>query len=177
MTEQRQAGLLLTAQESGVLRIGTPEDRRILQHAIYLLQEVLDLNLGYCYRWYFRGPYCSDVLQDARSILSKDQPVNAAQYQLTVDARTRICYFKERILGARPENMPAVTWLELLASLHYIARHDPYVTPSDAEQAFRRLQELKPNFGVCNQAVFPLAWETLMHAEVFARQAFERAAS
>ncbi len=62
--ERQQIGLKLVMDQLGLpVQVDTFEDRLILQKAVYLAQAA-GVNLGYYFRWYLHGPYCSSVSDD-----------------------------------------------------------------------------------------------------------------
>lgn len=160
MSETRRAALTLVADELKVLSVDSFEDRLILQKAIYLLQEVIGLDLGYHFSWYLRGPYCSEVAQDAFEVL-QSQSVDTIKktYQLTEEAKRLIAAFKKRIEARKPRTVRPSTWLELLSSLHYLIQHDPFVDKDNQEEVLNRLLELKPFLRNVGKDVLVTAWE------------------
>ncbi|MGH7134412.1 MAG: hypothetical protein ACREHD_01650 [Pirellulales bacterium] len=69
--DRQQIGLKLALDHLGLpARLGTFDDRLILQKAVYLAQAA-GVDLGYFFHWYLRGPYSSSLTRDAFAMVSE----------------------------------------------------------------------------------------------------------
>jgi len=123
----------------------TVSKRLVLQKKIYLLQ-ISGLDLRYRYNWYLHGPYCSSLTEDA--FLLKDElnyDEDFKEYTLSSNAKNDIEMAKK--IWEAPENVDSRSWLELLASLHYL-KHTAYWPKNSPtkEQIFKKLVKTKPQF-------------------------------
>jgi uncharacterized protein YwgA len=129
----------------GRLDLSTFSKRLVLQKKIYLLQ-ISGLDLRYRYNWYLHGPYCPSLTEDA--FLLKDElnyDEDYEEYTLSLNAKSDIERAQE--VWEAPESVNLGTWLELLASLHYLKHiaYWPGKSPTK-EQIFKKLVKTKPQF-------------------------------
>ena len=103
--------------------ITTVDDRKRVQKAIYLAQ-AQGLDLGYRYGWYIMGPYCPGLTQDYFK-LHNEIEINSdafSEKKLRPDVREKLNSIANlfnppaSFLGNRE------SWLELLASVHFLRR-------------------------------------------------------
>lgn len=116
----------------------TFERRLILQKTLFLLQEKFNLDFGYRYNWYLRGPYSPELTKDAFDIQGSERYYSelAETTHLSSDAKRRMARFRSK-LGTHLES---AKMMELLASLTFVS--DRW----GAQQAITKLAELKPGF-------------------------------
>lgn len=124
-------------------------NRLQIQKKIYLIQ-VAGTDLGYRFGWYIRGPYSPALTQDAYTL--KDEIASGISehqsFRLTPNAVKALEKAKE--IWERPSDFALGddSWLELLASVHYL-RHIAY-RPHGATRGFDEVFELliqsKPHF-------------------------------
>lgn len=140
----QQIGVFLALKEAGVgLNVDDFDSRLILQKSVYLLQSA-KVHLGYQYRWYVRGPYCSALADDLFYLdgFNTDEKAELATYHLDAKSQSNI----ERIRGlfAQPQGDLA-RHLELLASAMFL-----FVTrqsvPDDGEETAQVLRNAGKDF-------------------------------
>jgi len=140
--------LALVLDHLGVsVDLGTFSKRFNIQKKIYLAQ-ITGIDLGYRFSWYLRGPYSTNLTEDAFAL--KDEIAEGVadheDYQLLDEVTEVLDRAKE--LWEKPRE-PAISdddWLELLASLHYL-RHIAYRPPGakrDFDEVFTLLVKSKP---------------------------------
>ena len=135
----RLKALRLVIDEIGVpLSIDTVDDRLILQKAVYLAQT--KVTLGYNYGWYLKGPYSPKLTQDYYELADEIRRDQDLAGELRQDAREALASVRELISNA-PDGVRKVSWLELLASLHFLVRKSGF----DLEAARRKIAETKPH--------------------------------
>lgn len=119
--DERQIGLALALREVGVSSdISGFDARLILQKAVYLLEEA-GIRLGYSFNWYLRGPYSPGLTRDLYDLASNTEDV--AGWVLDDHSRTVASRMRPLLVGEAGEDIaPKAKRLELLASLHYLAR-------------------------------------------------------
>ena len=119
--DRRQIGTKLALDALGVnaRQLDAFDDRLIIQKAIYLAQAG-GISRGYFFRWYLRGPYCSELARDVFGIAS-ELCVNLDESEgwTLDDASSRQLGDLKSLLSAR-EPMARARWLELLASVHFL---------------------------------------------------------
>lgn len=98
----------------------TYDGRLIVQKKVYLLQK-MGYDMGFLYRWYIHGPYCSEVA-DVGLEVSRHENEYANLDERLVDAVSEDVAEKFEALDiAIPKEMSSLDWYELLASLDYVA--------------------------------------------------------
>ena len=136
-------------------------ERLKLQKTVYLLNVLMQRrqlgDLGYRFSWYIRGPYSSAAADDLFSIAGESDKA-AMMEGLTLTEQGRQVVADARALLQQPENIGIddVHWLELLASLHYLAAREEV---RNFEQAWDQLQKTKPN--LANERQAREAWDRL----------------
>ena len=159
---QREIGLKLTLDALGVrLRIVSFDDRLILQKTIYLARAA-GIDLGYGYSWYLRGPYSSDLTQDAFSLAAPgtaDEDLSG--WELDPQSQKRLS--KLRTLFDNLRRNGRARELELLASVHYLVQRSE-LPAGDAEGLAHRLTCLGKTFSAVDveRAVDSLAEHELL---------------
>lgn len=134
----RLRALQLVLNEIDVdFKIDGVDDRLVLQKALYLVQK--DLNLGYSYGWYLKGPYSPGLTRDYYELAAipdrEDDLGTLKQNVREVLANTK------GLIQAKPDNVSLANWLELLASLHYLRVRSRLDTNSTRE----KIAETKPH--------------------------------
>ncbi|MCD4831633.1 MAG: hypothetical protein K8R02_07505 [Anaerohalosphaeraceae bacterium] len=116
--DKRQVVIKLAADTLGLeFGIDSFQDRLISQKAIYLIQAA-GTNLGYHYRWYLRGPYCSPLADDCYSIATQTTDDELENWSL--DGVTISKLSKIRPMFAEENKETLAKKIELLASLHFL---------------------------------------------------------
>lgn len=100
-------------------RVGTFEDRLIMQKAVYLAQTA-GVNLGYYYHWYLYGPYSPSLTRDGFAIaMDISAGLDESKgWKLDDESSKRL----ERIRGlfGEKDSSKLAGKLELLASVHFL---------------------------------------------------------
>lgn len=155
---KRKIGLKLIMDD---LKLGLTrfDDRLTLQKSIYLLEE-LGLNFGYRFSWYLRGPYSPELTRDAFEVNEAGSPVaqQAKRFKLGPNAKSMIQKFKTLADDKRPSDVDRAKWLEILASIHYLARYS--AVGKDFDRLFNELSARKPDLRGERKTV-RRAWEAL----------------
>ena len=117
---RQQILLALALREAGVpLDMGQFDQRLLIQKVVCLLQYA-GVHLGYRFRWYLRGPYCSELTSDAFWLAGQKHLKDELKgWQLDEASRQRIGSLKALFSGSLSE---VAKHLELLASVLFIAR-------------------------------------------------------
>lgn len=120
-------------------------NRVIIQKKIYLLQEQ-DVDLGYCYNWYLKGPYSPSLTSYVYENLDtlKSMEYNGASLNGKVlNKIEKINEFQE----CKPDNLSEADWYELLASLLYIHKNcNMWSIKNDKENVIKTLIDEKPKY-------------------------------
>lgn len=134
----------------------TTVGKTFLQKAIYILQEWLNLDLGYHYRLYLYGPYSEDLSEDI-DILSDqgliDIDHNATGYGFNIAVSKKGVDFLSKNLGIYMKDAGKlnrvisslgtsdVKNMELLSTILYLAKQT-----KDKGKTLNLMQEVKPQF-------------------------------
>jgi hypothetical protein len=97
-------------------------DRKGLQKAVYLGQQLSGIDLGYRYGWYKLGPYCSELTDDYYQ-LSRSLRVDAdsiSNKQLPSEIVDKLKSLIPILTPPTGWQLPREDWLELIASYHYL---------------------------------------------------------
>ncbi len=123
--------------------MGSLSQRIELQKAFYLFQRYV-ANLNYHFNWYIYGPYSPSLTRALVSIEDEKDTIaeEAAVLNLKEQARTRISRLKQAMEQA-PTGLKRVQWLELLASVSFLQKHQLKSTP---EKIHTQLRKEKPDF-------------------------------
>ena len=141
--DTRLVVLKLFLDELGVPSdIGTVEDRKRVQKAVYLGQ-LAGVDLGYRFGWYLMGPYCSTLTQDYYSLAE-----GLSMGENDHDGKTLLPNIRQLLHKIRPvmdvptdTNLSQEDWLELVASLHYLLK----VSRFDHATASETIRKTKPH--------------------------------
>lgn len=143
----------------------TFDDRLSLQKKVYLSQ-LTGADLGYRFGWYIYGPYSNELTADAfrlRDDLFREDD-EFEKEKLNSRVRETLARAPE-IWSGRPDGVDEPTWLELLASLHFLKhiaywpdKKDPKHRTFDA--VFKSLAETKPRLKNARQTA-RRAWNRL----------------
>lgn len=136
------------------------DQRLALQKKLYLAQ-LTGIDLGYRFRWYLYGPYCTELFSDAFRLQDDiDRADNPDNETLKPDVTKKLSRAKD-IWEGKPEEVDDAVWLELLASVHYL-KHIAYMKSEERsfETVFDALVKSKPRF--CDRrALVEKAWDQL----------------
>lgn len=142
--DSRALALKLVLQNLGVEHnIDTVTDRLTLQKAIYLAQAA-QVDLGYSYGWYLRGPYSPRLTQDYYNLASlsdEDLLDGLSAHELKESVKKNLKRVKTLVASTTRGEVSLARWLELLASLHYLLQ-----VSNLTEAATRhRIEQTKPH--------------------------------
>lgn len=135
--------LKLFLDELGIeSNIDTVDDRKRVQKAVYLGQ-IAQVDLGYRFGWYLRGPYSTGLTKDYYALADV---INSGEFD--AGGKALMPKLREQLVKIRPllDLPPDVTlsqedWLELLASLHFLR----CVSKFEREEADKRILREKPH--------------------------------
>ncbi|MCF7955563.1 MAG: hypothetical protein K9M75_07165 [Phycisphaerae bacterium] len=134
-------GILYKIANRFDLKRDTIEDRLKLQKTIYLLEEY-GLNLGYGFGWYKYGPYSSDLVQDAYSVLYAENEryrTETANWEFSADSENKFKEFGSKLKGV----LGNAEKLELVASVNFVCnRWKPGVTKRNVASEFKQFKEV-----------------------------------
>lgn len=118
--DKKQIGLKLT-MDALELKFETEHfnDRLILQKTAYLVQAI-GVHLGYFFRWYLHGPYCSELTSDAFEITSaiKADMDDSKEWKLDDISISKLSRIKP--IFSETDRQKLADKLELLASVHFL---------------------------------------------------------
>ncbi len=152
--KQRLIVLNLILDKLGISSdINTINDRKRVQKTIFLVQQVLGIELGYKYGWYLMGPYSKDLTKDYYDLaealaLRKPEKEN----QLIDSINEKLKELKTITTPKESIRLNQEDWLELLASYEYL------INRYSEELASQIIEKEKPNlFPYIHQAETALA--------------------
>ena len=143
--DRRQIGLKLAMGQLGLrVHVATFEDRLILQKTVYLAQAA-GIHLGYFFRWYLRGPYCSSVADDGFCIATElAQNVDDSKGWTLDEASSRkLEGIRDFVTGSNRAVLSKK--LEPLASVHFLIDRKQVASQSP-EGIVAVLREFGKNF-------------------------------
>jgi uncharacterized protein YwgA len=144
------------------LKLKLFEDRLALQKVTYLLQEA-GVDLGYTFTWYVRGPYSPSLTRDAYQLVNLTVDSKQLPQPEVTDAKKiqTISRLIESVEGSAPSRE---YWLELLGSLHFVAKH---LSPGKSDkEIIADFKQRKPGF---KDEDIRHAWELLQAHELIRR--------
>src|SRR5437867_5281289 len=112
---RQQILLALALREAEVpIEVTQFDERLIIQKSVCVLQYA-GVNMGYRFRWYLRGPYCTELTSDAFWLAGQKQQLTGElkSWRLDDGSRQRIAGLKELFTGGSLANL--AKRLELLA--------------------------------------------------------------
>lgn len=123
------------------LKLKLFEDRLALQKITYLLEEA-GVDLGYVFTWYVHGPYSPSLTRDAYQLVDvkidpQDLPKLDAEDEQRIE---RVARLIEKVEERRPNRE---YWLELLASLDFVAKY--FAKGKTDSEIVAHLRQKKPN--------------------------------
>ena len=136
-----QAGLLKRVGNIEPTNLTSDLDQRLLvQKTVSLLQDAAEIDLGFPFNWYLRGPYSPPLARDAYAMVSVydqapvrhfDEPKLESNFQW--------------FIGWLHPNARDARFMEILASLVFlIRRKDVY----NADQALSKMREKIPDLSM-----------------------------
>jgi hypothetical protein len=116
----QQLGTKLTLDELGVpVDVSSFDGRLAIQKAIYLA-EALQVDCGYFFRWYLRGPYSPELARDAYAIQIDLAAGSDDSKNWTLAAQSKQRVAPLRALISQSDETDRARNLELLASAHFL---------------------------------------------------------
>lgn len=120
-------------------------DRVIIQKKIYLLQEQ-DVDLGYCYNWYLKGPYSPSLTSYVYDNLDTLNSMEYNSISLNKEVSSKIEKIN-KFQGCKPDNLSEADWYELLASILYIYKNsNMWSIKKDKKNVIKTLIDEKPKY-------------------------------
>lgn len=121
--DRKQIALKLAFDALGLkIKVQTFNDRLILQKMVYLLQ-ASNIDFGFRFGWYLRGPYCPALANDAFSIVAdlESAECEAGHWELSDSSKRELDRLGERVQAfRRGERKEQARRLERLASVHFL---------------------------------------------------------
>lgn len=133
--EPRLTALKLIYDALGIpVSVDSERDKIRLQKALYVAQRK-QVDLGYRFAWFERGPYCTELAEDYhRLAFTSLKPSRGAE--LEEDAAKALKRIR-RVFESCPVGLDDYLWLELLASLDFL-RHVSRYGEDIVERVIRR---------------------------------------
>lgn len=126
----------------------TFSDRVIFQKTVYFIQ-AFGIQLGYPFNWYIRGPYSPSLATDGYSLAEKYEKIPEVYFaEPEAEASFKRCL---SFLGNRKND---VSWLELLASIHFLRS----LGIRERSKIFNEVRKKQPYL---SDAAFEEAWDYL----------------
>jgi len=97
-------------------------DRKAMQKAVYIGQQLSGIDLGYRYGWYKLGPYCPSLTDDYYNLVRalRVEKDAIADKQLPTQISQKLTKLKTIMSPPRGWHLAKEDWLELVASYHYL---------------------------------------------------------
>jgi hypothetical protein len=145
--DRQQIALKLAADGLGLdFKIGSFQDRLILQKAVYLVQAA-GVHLGYHYQWYLHGPYSPSLTRDEFAVateLAQDYDESKG-WTLDEESKKRLKNLQGLVRFENPADFARK--LELLASVHFLIAREQVAKPVDDQQIVDVLKRFNKPFG------------------------------
>ncbi|NSW84409.1 MAG: hypothetical protein HPY90_14310 [Syntrophothermus sp.] len=145
--DEQLIALQLCLKEVGGFSMASFRERLKYQKMVYLMQ-LFGIDLGYRFEWYLRGPYCTELTVDGFEIDKHRDEIEeyVKDYELSNEAREKLARFRDMISQPPADGLSQESWLELLASVHYLAQIAYVKNPEDKEygRVSARLRGMKP---------------------------------
>lgn len=116
--------------------ISSIDDRTRIQKLIYLAQ-ASGVPLGYNFSWYLKGPYCSPLAKDYYNLPNETEGRTLKQEVLPSLGPVRTIISSNK----RPDDLNETSWLELIASVHYLTSS----MRLDADAILAKMKREKPH--------------------------------
>jgi len=94
-----------------------------------------NLNIGYNFSWYIRGPYCSELAKDGYALREAFHVINQGRFK-EPQAEQRF----ESFLTFINHHKEDADWLEIIASVHFLKRVFPQLTRENIIQRVKNKQ-------------------------------------
>ena len=141
--DRQQISVKITADSLGLpFRIGTFQDRLIMQKAIYLAQTA-GIQLGYFYHWYLHGPYSPSLTHDEYSIAMDISADMDESKRWTLDDVSLQRLKTIKALFQETDRDKLALKLELLASVHFLVdqKQVSQVDPDKITETLKRFNK------------------------------------
>jgi hypothetical protein len=144
--DRQQIALRLAADGLGLdFKIGSFQDRLILQKAMYLVQAA-GVHLGYHYQWYLHGPYSPSLTRDEYAVAADCAQGLDDSKGWSLDRQSRKRLEDLRGLVKPRKRADLARELELLASVHFLITRQQVAKPGDDQQIADVLKRFGKNF-------------------------------
>jgi len=153
----KQILLTLALREAGVpIEVGRFDERLLIQKSVCTMQYA-EVNLGYRFRWYLRGPYSTELTSDAFLLAGQKQQLDKELegWRLDNESKQRIGRLKGLFTSAPLAKL--AKQMELLASVLFIVR----TGQAKADACARIAHLLKINDKPFTEAEVSCAMDTL----------------
>lgn len=146
-----------------MLNLGRPNmtdfsTRLKLQKIVYLLQ-ASNMSLGYGFNWYVRGPYSPDLAKVLYEIY-RSETIYEEGKTIQFMNPTGISMVLEDFKNKLGDNINNPTYLEVLASMHYINKV-VFSGHGNLNEVKRRLLEAKPSLRNLEMDIIEKAYQNL----------------
>ena len=145
--DRQQIGVKLALDGLGqLLKVDEFDDRLILQKTIYLVQ-AKGIHLGYYYKWYLHGPYCSSLTKDLYAIDTEGDYADEECGRWNLDEESSKRLGELASLFSESDTRKLADNLELLASVHFLVERKQ-VPGGNAKQIRRILKRYEKTFSL-----------------------------
>jgi hypothetical protein len=149
IVNRQQISVLLALKDLGITqRVESFDDRLSIQKSIYLAQAA-GANLGHHFAWYLRGPYSRDLARDVLDALQCDDlATETVGWELDDATRAKLSTLRAAL--EPPATLPKPSWLELLASVHFLIdrKQVPSMDSAAIETRLRKYDKTFPEVQV-----------------------------
>ncbi len=143
--DKKQIGVKLTMDALGLnFKTEYFNDRLILQKTAYLVQTA-GVHLGYFFRWYLHGPYCSELTSDAFEITSAIKADMDDSEEWKLDGTSLSTLSRIKPVFSETDRKKLADKLELFASVHFLVDREQ-VIGRDAKEIHQILEKYKKPF-------------------------------
>lgn len=136
-------------------------DRILVQKKIYCAQ-MLGVDFGFSYNWYLRGPYSPGLTSLAFEAISQGSE-QLSDYQLNEEVISKLDMVSTIANDERKMELSEASWLELIASVHYLTCEASWIKDRTKEAIWEKLHEYKPKY---SRPHFENAWDVLTNYRV-----------
>ena len=146
----------IALQHLGNFCLDNFSDRILVQKKIYCAQ-MLGVDFGFSFNWYLRGPYSPGLTSLAFEAINQG-PEQLSNYHLNEEVTSKLDIVNTIANDGRKMGLSEVSWLELVASVHYLTCAATWIKKRTKDAIWEKLHEYKPKY---TQTNFEKAWETL----------------
>jgi len=114
------------------------DNRLKLQKFFYIMQHMFDLNVGYEFKWYTYGPYCTELTKDGFIVDKFENPLKVNFGDEKQQER-----FEKFVLFIK-EFKDDIWWLEVVSSIHLLKKIYPNQTKEEiVKEVMDKREQLK----------------------------------